>query len=115
MKLFTAFVAVILAAGASKGSPEGLHYDVLGTQSIDLAKYTIVDLSHAYGPSTVFWPTSPKKFELEKLASGKTEGGYFYAANMFSMPEHGGTHLDAPFHFSETGRTTERIPLEQLV
>ena len=105
MKLVTTFVALLLTAGAS----------ISGTQTIDLAKYTIVDLSHAYGPSTVFWPTSPKKFELEKLASGKTAGGYFYAANTFSMPEHGGTHLDAPFHFSQTGVTTERIPLEQLV
>ncbi|HKH72132.1 MAG TPA: cyclase family protein [Vicinamibacterales bacterium] len=114
MKIVVSLALVLLATGASTSSPEGLHYDD-EPQAIDLAKHTIVDLSHAYGPSTVFWPTSPKKFELEKLASGKTEGGYFYAANMFAMPEHGGTHLDAPYHFSETGRTTERIPLEQLV
>ena len=43
-----AFVAVLLATGASIG----------GTQEVDLSKFTIVDLSHAYGPSTVFWPTS---------------------------------------------------------
>lgn len=43
-------------------------------QSIDLSKYSIVDLTHAYGPSTVFWPTSPTRFELERLAGGKTEG-----------------------------------------
>jgi len=84
-------------------------------QQLDLSAYAIVDLSHAYGPSTVFWPTSPTKFELEKLAYGKTEGGYFYAANTVRTPEHGGTHLDAPIHFSEGGRTTEQIPLEQLI
>ena len=86
-----------------------------GGQSFDMSRQTIVDLSHAYGPSTLFWPTSPTKFELQKLASGKTEGGYFYAANTLSTPEHGGTHLDAPFHFSETGHTNEQIPLEQLI
>jgi kynurenine formamidase len=84
-------------------------------QAIDLSKYSIVDLSHAYGPSTVFWPTSPTKFELEKLSYGKTEGGYFYAANSLCTPEHGGTHLDAPIHFSEGGQTTEQIPLERLI
>jgi len=84
-------------------------------QQLDLSAYAIVDLSHAYGPSTVFWPTSPTKFELEKLAYGKTEGGFFYAANTVRTPEHGGTHLDAPIHFSEGGRTTEQIPLEQLI
>jgi len=86
-----------------------------GSQSLDLSRHTIVDLSHAYGPSTLFWPTSPTKFQLEKLAFGKTEGGYFYSANTISTPEHGGTHLDAPIHFSETGRTNEQIPLEQLI
>jgi kynurenine formamidase len=86
-----------------------------GGQAIDLSKSAVIDLSHAYGPTTVFWPTSPTKFELEKLAFGKTEGGYFYAANSLRTPEHGGTHLDAPIHFHEGGRTTEQIPLEQLI
>ena len=84
-------------------------------QPLDLTGVRIVDLSYAYGPSTLFWPTSPSKFTLEKLAYGKTDAGYFYAANAFCTPEHGGTHLDAPIHFSENGRTAEKIPLEQLV
>jgi len=83
--------------------------------TLDLSRHRIVDLSHAYGPSTVYWPTSPTKFRLETLAQGKTDAGYFYAANTVCTPEHGGTHLDAPFHFSESGRTTEQIPLEQLI
>ena len=74
-----------------------------------------MDLSHGYGPSTVYWPTSPTRFKLESLAQGKTDGGFFYAANTLCTPEHGGTHLDAPFHFSESGRTTDQIPLEQLI
>ena len=86
-----------------------------GAQSVDVSKMRIVDLSHAYGDSTVYWPTSPTKFKLEALAQGKTDAGYFYAANTLCTPEHGGTHLDAPFHFSESGWTTERIPLERLV
>lgn len=86
-----------------------------GSQAIDITRYTIVDLSHSYGPSTVFWPTSPTKFELNRLAFGMTPGGYFYSANTLATPEHGGTHLDAPIHFSEKGRTTEQIPLDQLI
>jgi kynurenine formamidase len=86
-----------------------------GDQAIDITRYTIVDLSHSYGPSTVFWPTSPTKFELNSLASGMTPGGYFYSANALATPEHGGTHIDAPIHFSETGRTTDQIPLDQLI
>ena len=88
---------------------------VAQSQPVDFSRHRIIDLSHAYGASTVFWPTSPTKFKLETLAQGKTEGGYFYAANTLCTPEHGGTHLDAPYHFSESGRTTEQIPLEQLL
>jgi len=85
------------------------------SRAIDVSSHRMVDLSHAYGASTLYWPTSPTKFTLESLAKGQTEGGYFYSANTLSTPEHGGTHLDAPFHFSESGRTTEQIPLEQLI
>ena len=84
-------------------------------KAVDVSRHRIVDLSHAYGPSTVYWPTSPTKFTLEKLASGRTDAGYFYAANTLCTPEHGGTHLDAPRHFSESGQTTEQIPLERLM
>jgi kynurenine formamidase len=82
---------------------------------IDLSAHTIVDLTHAYNAKTVYWPTAPSKFRLEKLAYGKTDGGYFYSAFALSTPEHGGTHLDAPIHFSESGDTADKIPLERLM
>jgi kynurenine formamidase len=89
---------------------------VLGAQRTpDLPAYRMVDLTHPFNAKTVYWPTSPSKFRLEQLASGKTEGGYFYSAYALSTPEHGGTHLDAPIHFAEGGRTADRIPLEQLI
>jgi kynurenine formamidase len=97
-------MAVLLA-----GSAAGLQ------RTPELSTQRIVDLSHAFGPKTLYWPTSPTKFALEKLASGQTEGGYFYSANSFCTPEHGGTHLDAPVHFFARGRSTAEIPLEQLV
>ena len=34
---------------------------------------------------------------------------YFYASNKFTMAEHGGTHLDAPYHFSKTGWTVDKV------
>jgi kynurenine formamidase len=82
---------------------------------LDVSAYRIVDLTHAFGPATIYWPTSPTRFELQKLSYGKTEGGYFYAAYSLCTPEHGGTHLDAPIHFSEGGHTTDQVPLERLI
>jgi kynurenine formamidase len=93
----------------------GLGAVPLSAQTIDLSRYEMVDLTHALNARTVFWPTSEGGFELQRLAFGPTPGGYFYAANAFAMPEHGGTHLDAPIHFAEGGATADRIPLERLV
>ena len=80
-----------------------------------LASSKVVDLSHAFDDSTLYWPTSPTRFELKKLSYGETPGGYFYAANTLCTPEHGGTHLDAPIHFNKDGKTIDQIPLRQLI
>jgi kynurenine formamidase len=52
---------------------------------------------------------------LEKVADGLTEQGYYYAANNFFSPEHGGTHIDAPIHFAKGRRTVDQVPLDQLM
>jgi kynurenine formamidase len=83
--------------------------------TLDLASAEVIDLSHTYGDDTLYWPTSPSAFELEELHRGPTEAGFFYAANSFSTPEHGGTHLDAPFHFAEEAWAAHEIPLERLI
>lgn len=84
-------------------------------QTIDLARSRIVDLTHPFNARTLYWPTSPSTFRLDTLSFGMTPGGFFYSAYTFSSPEHGGTHLDAPVHFSRSGLTADRIPLEQLI
>lgn len=73
-----------------------------------------VDLTHAFGDSTIYWPTADP-FELVVEAHGRTEGGWWYAANSFSAAEHGGTHLDAPIHFAEGKRAAAEIPLDDLI
>ena len=84
-------------------------------QAIDLSRSRLVDLTHPYNAQTIYWPTATTRFSLEKLAYGPAPGGYFYASYSFSTPEHGGTHLDAPLHFSERGRSTDQVPLDQLI
>ena len=74
----------------------------------------LVDLSHAYDSTTIFWPTA-EGFALHKVADGETPAGYYYAANTFSGAEHGGTHIDAPVHFARGHMTVDRIPLESLI
>jgi len=75
----------------------------------------LVDLSHPFDADTVYWPTATEGFQLKTVHHGPTEGGYFYAANTFCAPEHGGTHLDAPIHFAEGKESTDQIPLTRLI
>ena len=74
----------------------------------------LVDLTHAFDETTIYWPTS-KSFTLEKVHEGPTAGGYWYESNNISASEHGGTHLDAPAHFSEDKWHVDDIPLDRLV
>jgi kynurenine formamidase len=84
-------------------------------QVVDFSKVRIVDLTHAYDESTLYWPTSPSAFEMKTLADGMTPGGFYYSSYAFCTPEHGGTHLDAPVHFAKDGRAMGELPLAQLV
>lgn len=74
----------------------------------------IIDLSYAYDSTTIYWPTE-KGFVFEKGFEGVTPAGFFYTANRFWTPEHGGTHIDAPIHFAQGKMTVDQIPLDQLV
>jgi kynurenine formamidase len=83
--------------------------------AIDLRSWRVVDLTHSFDERTVYWPTSPSAFELKTLSEGQTPGGFYYSSYALCTPEHGGTHLDAPVHFSQQGRSAGEVPLEQLV
>ena len=107
--------AALLAAGLLLATPARGAASVKSSSLVDIRGAKIVDLTHPFDDKTIYWPTAPSNFELKKLAYGQTEGGYFYAANSFCAPEHGGTHLDAPVHFAEGGKTADQVPLRQLI
>lgn len=73
-----------------------------------------IDLTHPFNEQSVYWPTEDG-FKKTTVFHGRTEGGWFYTAYSFAAAEHGGTHIDAPIHFAEKGRTVDQIPLSQLI
>jgi kynurenine formamidase len=82
--------------------------------ALDLDPARLVDLTHPFDSRTIYWPTA-RPFTLEPVDHGRTEGGWWYAANNFCAAEHGGTHLDAPIHFGEGRWTADEVPLDRLV
>lgn len=82
------------------------------SQVIDESK--VIDLTYAFDEHTIYWPTA-KPFQLEIVSAATTEAGYWYAANNVCFAEHGGTHMDAPIHFSQGKRAADEVPLQQLI
>jgi kynurenine formamidase len=79
---------------------------------IDPAK--IIDLTYTFDVSTIYWPTEhPFVHQFEHY--GMTPEGYFYSSAKFAAPEHGGTHMDAPIHFSKGAMTVDQVPLAVMV
>src|SRR6185436_3515796 len=72
-----------------------------------------IDLTHDFSTNTLYWPTA-QKFASEVEFHAHTDKGYFYAANRYSASEHGGTHIDAPIHFAERGKTLDQLTIDQL-
>jgi len=106
------FAALAAACALASCAPDASER---AAGAIDLADYDLVDLSHAFNNETVYWPTAPSRFEKTTLFEGAREDGGFYSAFAISTPEHGGTHIDAPYHFDESGDKAEAVPLEKLI
>ncbi len=84
------------------------------TSTVALPSTDVVDLTYPFNAETIYWPTSAP-FRREVTAEGMTDQGYYYASGAFSAAEHGGTHVDAPIHFAEGGRSVDEIPIDQLM
>lgn len=87
----------------------------LSRQASHLGKdVRVIDLTHAFSADTVVWPTE-EPFVLIPQYGQDMPDGYFYASNRVTMPEHGGTHIDAPVHFARGGHTLDQVPLDRLI
>ncbi|HVP21013.1 MAG TPA: cyclase family protein [Anaerolineaceae bacterium] len=58
------------------------------------------------------WPGDPE-IRLEQFS--RIEDGAEANVSQLCMPVHGGTHMDAPYHFVQGGKTIEELPLEVLI
>jgi kynurenine formamidase len=80
--------------------------------AIDSAK--MIDLTYTFDAMTIYWPTEhPFVHQFEHY--GMTSGGYFYSSAKMDAPEHGGTHMDAPIHFSKSGISADQVPLASMI
>ena len=113
MHCFHVCSSVVLIACAAQSLTAQSHQSP-GQFAAALREGRVVDLTHTFNRDTIYWPTE-EGFKLVKEKAGFTDKGYYYAANRMIAAEHGGTHIDAPIHFSARGQTVDAIPLKRLI
>lgn len=69
---------------------------------------TIVDLSHDLNNATAVYPGDP----VPDITVATTIAQHGYNLFNVSLGSQSGSHVDAPYHFSSTGRTVDKIGLE---
>lgn len=69
------------------------------------------DISLTISPEMPIWPGDPKVV-LDRI--GKIEEGANANVSKVNMSVHTGTHVDAPYHFLQNGKTVEQLPLKVL-
>lgn len=74
---------------------------------------TLVDLTHSINANVPTYELAEQKeYQVKTVAT--IEKDQYFARNI-SLPEHFGTHIDAPAHFARGMWTVDQIPVERLI
>lgn len=98
--------AVLSTAAAARAADE------LPPSPFDPSRARLVDLSLSLNAESPFWPgENYHAFRLETIATLEKDG---VLSKAFAMPEHMGTHIDAPNHFESGQPAVDGIPADRL-
>jgi kynurenine formamidase len=94
-------LALFLFAQRHEGGPQASTF------------HSVLDLTHTIDSRVpTYEPSSTSPYQAKAVATIDKDG---YFAREISLPEHFGTHLDAPAHFVQGMWTVDRIPPERFV
>jgi kynurenine formamidase len=99
-------VATTVAAQHRRDHAEGLLERAVN------GKARIIELSHDLSANTPTFEGERDAFRYERLTEIDHDG---YASGAVRMPEHFGTHVDAPGHFIKGGATVDRLDVRRLI
>ena len=73
----------------------------------------LVDLTHTLERDSPYWPEDApgSPFHISFATTYEKDGNF---TRYFSMPEHFGTHMDAPLHFCRGGKSVDQIAFERF-
>jgi kynurenine formamidase len=101
------FFSCVLHASLHAAEPEPLTLDALVA-----GKLNTLDLTYALNENSIHWPgENYEPFRIKTIATLDKDG---VLSKAFCMPEHMGTHIDAPNHFERNQPGVDRVPSVQL-
>ncbi|MGW6425074.1 cyclase family protein [Nocardia sp. NPDC055053] len=71
------------------------------------------DVSPVYSPDLPLFFPMPH-IQVEQLAARGPDVEISVAANSWTLPEHSGSHVDAPCHFVSGGKCVDELPIDAL-
>ncbi|MEV6338845.1 cyclase family protein [Nocardia vinacea] len=71
------------------------------------------DVSPTYRPDLPLFFPMPH-IEVSSIAERGPDVGISVAANTWTLPEHSGSHVDAPYHFVSGGQHVDELPIDAL-
>ncbi len=106
------FAALDSATAQTQDSKQSKAINQVSLADVAAGKATIVDLTHVLNEKNAYWPgTGYEPFHLKTIATIEKDG---VLSKAFSMPEHLGTHIDAPNHFETNQPDLSMISPDQF-
>jgi kynurenine formamidase len=108
-------VATLVAAACAVASAQSTRSVRQGEGLLERAmkgQARIIDLTQHIDANVPTYGGERDSFRYEKLAAFERDG---YAAGALRVPEHFGTHVDAPGHFIAGTETVDRIDVKRLI
>ena len=108
---------MLLLAGTfflPRGSAQEANPLPLLAKSLVSGGIVVVDLTYKLDDETPYWPEGRTATPFKAKVVGNYERNGLFAREL-EIPEHFGTHIDAPLHFNPRGWSVAEIPLERLI
>jgi kynurenine formamidase len=105
------FSILLFAAGSASNSAE-TSAENKSSEPLHIDPNKVVDLTHELAQGMPDFHGDEHAFKYQQTYSIAKDG---YANGTFSMPEHLGTHIDAPSHFMQGGTSIDKIPAAKLI
>lgn len=110
--LCIAVLATLNIRGMAQDLPKPDAVRGMSLGQVAAGEAQILDLTHALNDKSPFWPGEDyQPFQLRTIATLDKNG---VSSKAFAMPEHFGTHLDAPNHFEQGQPGVDEIPTSDL-